>query len=70
MEELNPNKPNSRTPNRKVQSSATNNPLLKSDDDIKKIVSKKCSRHPLKKADLLHLKPNVQNPIICISCVQ
>jgi len=44
--------------------------LVKSDADIEKVVSKKCQRHPLKNSDLLHLKPNVQIPRICINCVQ
>ena len=70
MEALNPNKLNFRNLNREGNNSAANNPLRKSEADIEKIVSKKCSKHPLKNADLLHLKSNVENPIICISCVQ
>jgi len=36
---------------------------------IEKITSEKCARHPQKNADLLHLKFNVKNARICISCV-
>jgi len=43
------------------------NPLLSA--KIEKIISQKCAKHPLKNADLLHLKANVKNAKICLSCV-
>jgi len=45
-------------------------PLLKPNAEIKKVLSQKCTRHPLNNADLLHLKANVKNARICISCVE
>jgi len=39
MKELNPNKSDSPSLNSKMQSSAANNPLLKSDADMEKVVS-------------------------------
>jgi len=36
---------------------------------FEKAISSKCVRHPQNNADLLHLKPNVKNAKICITCV-
>ena len=59
MEALNPSKSNSRNPNREMQNSAANNPLLRSEEEIEKVISIKCPRHPQKNANYLYLKLNV-----------
>ena len=59
MEAVNPSNSNSRNPNRVMYNSAANNPLLRSDAAIEKVISKKCHRHPQKNADFLYLKLNV-----------